>query len=128
MDNFFGPATMIAGMSSIFFGTSLQIYKNWQWASCSGLSLFSVLNVLVCNILWFGHGCCIGDTCLIATNPCSIVLLLVILVQFFLYRGKEALKEKRTLFGFWKRRRTVKEVNLFLDESPEAEECETQLV
>ena len=86
MTNLFGNLAVIASFSSIFIGTSLQIYKNWSRKNCKGLSLTAVVNLWLCNLFWGAYGYCKGDFCLIITNPPSILLVSVILWQFFIYR------------------------------------------
>lgn len=86
--NLFGFLAVMASLSAIFVGTSLQIRKNWKRKSCVGLSLTQWIIALICNVCWGTYGYYKGDLCLILTNPPSMVLVSVILWQFFIYKPK----------------------------------------
>ena len=88
MVQIFGTLAVVASFLGIFLGITLQIIKNWKRKSCVGLSLTQWVITLFCNILWGAYGYCKGDICLMMTNPPSMILVSIILWQFFIYRSK----------------------------------------
>jgi uncharacterized protein with PQ loop repeat len=86
VEQLFGTLAVAASFLGIFVGTTLQIRKNWKRKSCVGLSLTQWVIALCCNVMWGAYGYCKGDICLILTNPPSMILVSVILWQFFIYR------------------------------------------
>ena len=65
-----------------------QLYKMYITKSVKDLSFFSLLLILINNLLWLLHGYFIIDISLIAAGLVSIVINVAILTLYFIYRKK----------------------------------------
>jgi len=63
-----------------------QLYKTYVTRSVTDLSPYSLLLILVTNILWFAHGLLIRDGSLIASGSVSLLVNGALLALYFLYR------------------------------------------
>jgi len=62
-----------------------QLYKTYVTRSVTDLSLYSLLLILVTNLLWFSHGLLIRDGSLIASGSVSLLVNGALLALYFLY-------------------------------------------
>ena len=63
-----------------------QLYKTYVTRSVTDLSLYSLLLILITNLLWFSHGLLIRDGSLIASGSVSLLVNGALLALYFLYR------------------------------------------
>lgn len=62
-----------------------QLYKTFITRSVADLSLYSLLLILVTNLLWFAHGLFIKDTSLLLSGFVSLLVNGTLLALYFLY-------------------------------------------
>ena len=62
-----------------------QLYKTYMTRSVADLSLYSLLLILVTNLLWFTHGLFIRDTSLLLSGSVSLLVNGALLALYFLY-------------------------------------------
>ena len=65
-----------------------QLYKTYTTKSVKDLSLYSLLLILITNLLWLLHGYFITDISLIAAGTVSMIINVALLILYFLYRKK----------------------------------------
>ena len=87
MEFVFGLLATGFSLAVIFIGMPCQIIKNYKNKSCKGLSLSNMVLVLGCNFSWLAYGLTKNDFALIITNPLNLVLTIIVLVQFYIYRN-----------------------------------------
>ena len=63
-----------------------QLYKTYITKSVTDLSLYSLLLILITNILWLLHGFFIRDNSLIVAGIISLIVNISLLTLYFLYR------------------------------------------
>ena len=63
-----------------------QLYKTYITRSVKDLSLYSLLLILMTNILWLLHGYFINDNSLIISGMISIIINITLLSLYFFYR------------------------------------------
>lgn len=63
-----------------------QLYKTYYTKSVKDLSLYSLLLILITNLLWFLHGYFIIDTSLISAGVVSMTINITLIALYFLYR------------------------------------------
>jgi uncharacterized protein with PQ loop repeat len=63
-----------------------QLYKTYITKSVKDLSFFSLLLILITNLLWLVHGIFIIDISLIVAGVVSMIINIALLILFFLYR------------------------------------------
>jgi uncharacterized protein with PQ loop repeat len=62
-----------------------QLYKTYTTRSVVDLSLYSLLLILVTNLLWFAHGLFIRDTSLLLSGSVGLLVNGTLLALYFLY-------------------------------------------
>ena len=72
-----------------------QLYKTYITKSAKDLSVYSLLLILLTNLLWLLHGYFIIDISLIAAGIVSMIINVALLTLFFLYRKNGRLKYKK---------------------------------
>ena len=65
-----------------------QLYKTYITRSVKDLSLYSLLLILMTNILWLLHGYFINDDSLIISGMISMIINITLLALYFFYRKK----------------------------------------
>lgn len=65
-----------------------QVYKTYIRKSVTDLSLYSLLLILITNLLWFLHGYFILDSSLIVAGLFSIIINITLLLLYFLYKNR----------------------------------------
>lgn len=63
-----------------------QLYKTYITKSVKDLSLYSLLLILITNLLWLLHGYFIIDMSLIVTGIVSVIINASLLILYFIYR------------------------------------------
>jgi uncharacterized protein with PQ loop repeat len=63
-----------------------QLYKTYITKSVKDLSLYSLLLILMTNMLWLLHGYFIYDISLIVAGLVSIIINIGLLILYFLYK------------------------------------------
>ena len=63
-----------------------QLYKTYITRSVKDLSLYSLLLILMTNILWLLHGYFINDDSLIISGMISMIINTTLLSLYFFYR------------------------------------------
>lgn len=63
-----------------------QLYKTYMTRSVKDLSLYSLLLILMTNILWLLHGYFIMDYSLIISGVISMIINITLLILYFFYR------------------------------------------
>ena len=74
-----------------------QLYKTYTTKSVKDLSLYSLLLILLTNLLWLLHGYFIFDISLIAAGTVSMIINVALLILYFLYRKKGRLTILKTI-------------------------------
>jgi uncharacterized protein with PQ loop repeat len=72
-----------------------QLYKTYTTKSVKDLSFYSLLLILITNLLWLLHGFFIIDISLIVAGIVSMIINLALLTLFFLYRKNRRFTIKR---------------------------------
>jgi len=72
-----------------------QLYKTYTTKSVKDLSFYSLLLILITNLLWLLHGFFIIDFSLIVAGIVNMIINLAILTLFFLYRKNRRFTIKR---------------------------------
>lgn len=67
-----------------------QLYKTSVTRSVTDLSLYSLVLILITNVLWLLHGYFIADNSLIISGVISMTINLTLLILYFFYRRKRA--------------------------------------
>ena len=62
-----------------------QLYKTYMTRSVADLSLYSLILILITNILWFTHGLFIRDTSLLLSGSVGLLVNGTLLALYFLY-------------------------------------------
>ena len=62
-----------------------QLYKTYMTRSVADLSLYSLILILITNLLWFAHGLFIRDTSLLLSGSVSLLVNGTLLALYFLY-------------------------------------------
>jgi MtN3 and saliva related transmembrane protein len=65
-----------------------QLYKTYTTKSVKDLSFYSLLLIIITNMLWLLHGYFIYDISLIMAGVVSMIINVVLLILYFLYRKK----------------------------------------
>ena len=65
-----------------------QLHKTYITKSVEDLSLYSLIIILITNILWLLHGYFIFDKSLIIAGIISLIINLLLLTLFFIYKNK----------------------------------------
>ena len=65
-----------------------QLYKTYTTKSVKDLSFYFLILFLISNILWILHGYFIFDISLIVAGIVSILINIILLKLYFLYRNK----------------------------------------
>ncbi len=83
--------TLAAGASLVFVlvGLPIQILKNKKRKSCEGLALSPFLFALVSYSLWAAYGFASHDYFLAYSQTPGSFFVLIILLQFFIYRKQK---------------------------------------
>lgn len=63
-----------------------QLYKTYITKSVNDLSLYSLVFILLTNLLWLLHGYFIMDISLIVAGTVSMIINIALLILYFLYR------------------------------------------
>jgi uncharacterized protein with PQ loop repeat len=63
-----------------------QLYKTYITKSVNDLSLYSLVFILLTNLLWLLHGYFIMDISLIVAGVVSMIINIALLILYFLYR------------------------------------------
>ena len=63
-----------------------QLYKTYITKSVNDLSLYSLILILITNLLWLLHGIFIRDNSLIVAGIISMTVNISLLILYFLYR------------------------------------------
>ena len=63
-----------------------QLHKTYITKSVEDLSLYSLIIILITNILWLLHGYFIFDKSLIIAGIISLIINLLLLTLFFIYK------------------------------------------
>ena len=63
-----------------------QLYKTYKTKSVKGLSFYFLILFLISNFLWLLHGYFIFDNSLIIAGIVSIIINIVLLKLYFLYK------------------------------------------
>ena len=74
-----------------------QLYKTYTTKSVKDLSLYSLLLILITNLLWLLHGYFILDISLIVAGTVSMIINVALLILYFLYRKKGRLTILKTI-------------------------------
>ena len=69
-----------------------QLYKTYITKSVKDLSLYSLIFILLTNVLWLLHGYFIIDISLIVAGTVSMIINVALLILFFLYRKNKRVK------------------------------------
>jgi uncharacterized protein with PQ loop repeat len=69
-----------------------QLWKTYTTKNVKGLSLFSLLLILMTNLLWLLHGYLITDISLITAGIVSMSINVSLFALYFLYRKNRRLK------------------------------------
>ena len=69
-----------------------QLYKTYITKSVKDLSLYSLILILLTNVLWLLHGYFIIDISLIVAGTVSMIINVALLILFFLYRKNKRVK------------------------------------
>ena len=69
-----------------------QLYKTYITKSVKDLSLYSLIAILLTNVLWLLHGYFIIDISLIVAGTVSMIINVALLILFFLYRKNKRVK------------------------------------
>ena len=62
-----------------------QLYKTYTTRSVADLSPYSLLLILITNLLWFTHGLFIRDISLLLSGSVSLLVNGALLALYFLY-------------------------------------------
>jgi len=63
-----------------------QLYKTYITKSVKDLSLYSLLLIVMSNILWLLHGYFILDVSIIVASAISMIINIALLTLYFFYR------------------------------------------
>jgi len=63
-----------------------QLYKTYITKSVNDLSLYSLVFILLTNLLWLLHGYFIMDISLIVAGMVSMIINIALLILYFIYR------------------------------------------
>lgn len=63
-----------------------QLYQTYITKSVKDLSLYSLLLIIISNLLWLLHGYFIIDISLIVAGTVSMIINVALLTLYFLYR------------------------------------------
>jgi MtN3 and saliva related transmembrane protein len=63
-----------------------QLYKTYKTKSVKDLSFYSILLILLTNILWLLHGYFIFDYSLIVGGIVSIIINISLLIMYLMYK------------------------------------------
>lgn len=69
-----------------------QLYKTYITKSVKDLSFFSLLLILINNLLWLLHGYFIFDISLMVACLVSVIINVALLALYFIYRKKRRFK------------------------------------
>jgi len=69
-----------------------QLYKTYITKSVNDLSLYSLVFILLTNLLWLLHGFFIMDISLIVAGTVSMIINIALLILYFLYRKNGSFK------------------------------------
>jgi len=83
-----GYNATIAGLLGVVVGLITQIVKNYRRKSCEGLSLVWILLAGYSYASWLLYGVSRHDIFLVVPQSLGTLCMLIILVQFWLYRKK----------------------------------------
>jgi uncharacterized protein with PQ loop repeat len=72
-----------------------QLYKTYITKSVKDLSLYSLFLILITNLFWLLHGYFIFDFSLIVSGLVSIIINVLLLILYFVYRKTDRLKLKK---------------------------------
>ena len=81
---------IIARLAPIFNCIQLfpQLHKTYISKSVEDLSVYSLIIILITNLLWLLHGYFISDNSLIIAGIISLIVNLLLLTLFFIYKNK----------------------------------------
>ena len=81
---------IIARLAPVFNCIQLipQLHKTYISKSVEDLSLYSLIIILITNFLWLSHGYFISDNSLIIAGIISLIINLLLLTLFFIYKNK----------------------------------------
>lgn len=65
-----------------------QLFKTYKTKSVEDLSLYTLLLILINNLLWLIHGYFIFDYSLIMSGIFSLIINTALLIFYILYNGK----------------------------------------
>lgn len=71
-----------------------QLYKAYTTKSVKDLSFYSLLLILIANLLWLLYAYFINDHSLIVAGVINTIINIILLTFFFLYRNR-CLKRKK---------------------------------
>ena len=92
MSDFLGIAAVIASLTCVTLGVPMQIYKNFQKKGCEGLSLSLTITSFFTYSSWALYGKFKPDNFLLYSQIPGAVLMIIIIMQFFIYRRKNGPK------------------------------------
>ena len=69
-----------------------QLYKMYITKSVKDLSFFSLLLILINNLLWSLHGYFIFDISVMVAGLVSVIINVALLILYFIYRKKRRFK------------------------------------
>lgn len=72
-----------------------QLYKTYIRKSVKDLSFYSLLLILITNLLWLLHGYFIIDTSLIIGGIFSLTINVALLILYFRYRTNRSIKSEK---------------------------------
>jgi len=90
MSDMCGLFAAMFSLACVLIGPPNQIWKNYQYQSCRGLSFWFVLIGFFAYASWVGYGISKPDIFLCISQVPGSLLMLVILVQFWIYRNNKA--------------------------------------
>jgi MtN3 and saliva related transmembrane protein len=65
-----------------------QLVKTWTTKSVSNLSLYTILLMIVTNILWLLHGININNNALMISGVTALTINLLLMSLFLIYQNK----------------------------------------
>jgi uncharacterized protein with PQ loop repeat len=94
MNTLFGMIALVTSIVVALVGFPSQIYINYKRKSTDGFSLIFCVAAIINSIAWFSYGMSKPeiDWFIVLANIMGIVLLSMLLFQFFIY-GKKKLKQ-----------------------------------
>ncbi len=83
-----GYNASLAGLLGVAIGLVTQVIKNWKRKSCEGLSLWWIALAGYSYFSWLLYGTVKHDPFLFVPQLLGTTCMIIILVQFWIYRKK----------------------------------------